>query len=187
MAYRNGNYTAFYVKEPFNESNLSASASRDFCYYNLLRAWKGQDSSFPFIDSHDKTYNVRDNSDWEKTLKPRLHQRLNNSKNVILFLSSITIESQALKEEIDYAIKNGLPIIAIYPEYRNKGDIADNMGIKSQIKELWNKLPVFRDNKYKVPVLHVPMDKSLIRESLNHSWFQVNTKCDKIGDFWWPL
>ena len=26
-------------------------------------------------------------SDWEKTLKPRLHTRLDNSKNIILFLN----------------------------------------------------------------------------------------------------
>ena len=56
MAYRNGNYSAFYVEEPFNENNLGANSTKDFVYYNLLRAWKGADSSFPFIDSHDKNY-----------------------------------------------------------------------------------------------------------------------------------
>ena len=76
MAYRNGNYSAFYVKEPFDESNLGAHATKDFVYYNMLRAWKGADSSFPFIDSHDKNYNVRDDSDWEKTLKPRIRGEL---------------------------------------------------------------------------------------------------------------
>lgn len=55
LANRTGNYTAFYVDEPFNESNLGASATKDFVTYNLLRAWKGKDSSFPFVDSHDKT------------------------------------------------------------------------------------------------------------------------------------
>ena len=95
MAYRNGNYSAFYVKEPFNESNLGANATKDFVYYNLLRAWKGGDAAFPFIDSHDKNYNVRDGSDWEKTLKPRIHERLSNSKNIILFLSSITVNSMS--------------------------------------------------------------------------------------------
>lgn len=56
MAYRNGNYSAFYVTEPFNPSALGAHATRDFVYYNQLRMWKGQDSAFPFNDSHDKTY-----------------------------------------------------------------------------------------------------------------------------------
>lgn len=47
MSYKNGNYCAFYVAEPFNESALGAYATKDFVYYNLLRTWKGSDSSFP--------------------------------------------------------------------------------------------------------------------------------------------
>lgn len=31
MANRTANYTAFYVKEPFSESNLGANATPDFC------------------------------------------------------------------------------------------------------------------------------------------------------------
>ena len=58
MAYRNGNYSAFYVAEPFREGNLGAHATRDFVFYNLLRAWKARDSSLPFVDSHEKNYNV---------------------------------------------------------------------------------------------------------------------------------
>jgi len=83
---RTGNYAAFYVKEPFAEGNLGANAAKDFCYYNLLRAWKAGDSTFPFVDSHAKTYNVRDGSDWEGTLKPRLQERLGKSKNIVFFV-----------------------------------------------------------------------------------------------------
>lgn len=129
MSYRNGNYAAFYVSEPFNESNLGANATKDFVSYNQLRMWKGADSDFPFNDSHNKNYNVRDGSDWEKTLKPRLHDRLNNSKNIVLFLSSITKNSQALREEIDYGINTkGLPVIVVYPEYCEKSDIVTSGG-----------------------------------------------------------
>ena len=121
MAYRNGNYSAFYVSEPFNPSALGANATKDFQYYNLLRAWKGAESNFPFIDSHDKTYNVRDGSDWESTLKPRLRERLQKSKNIVFFLSSVTANSRALREEIDYGVNDqGLPVIVIYPEYDTK-------------------------------------------------------------------
>jgi len=126
MAYRNGNYSAFYVSEPFSENNLGAAATKDFVYYNLLRAWKASDSTFPFNDSHNKNYNVRDGSDWEKTLKPRLHDRLSNSKNIILFLSSVTKNSRALREEINYGIgTKGLPVIVVYPEYSEKSDIVN--------------------------------------------------------------
>jgi len=121
MAYRNGNYSAFYVQTPFNQNNLGANSARDFVYYNLLKVWKAKDTTFPFNDSHNKNYNVRDNSDWETTLKPRLRERLRNSKNIILFLSSITKNSTALREEIDYGTNNqGLPIIVIYPEFNEK-------------------------------------------------------------------
>lgn len=186
MAYRNGNYSAFYVAEPFNESNLGANATKDFVYYNMLRAWKGADSSFPFVDSHDKTYNVRDGSDWEKTLKPRLHQRLDNSKNMILFLSSVTKNSRALREEIDYAInQKGLPIIVVYPDFKYKSDIISGNSIREQISDLWDNIPVFRDNKHKVPVIHIPLDKELISQSISHDWFSVITKSDKKGDYWW--
>jgi hypothetical protein len=83
MAYRTGNYTAFYV----NESNLGVSATKDFMTYNSLRTWKGKGAVFSFVDSHDENYNIRDDSDWEQILKPRLHDRLNKSKNIILMLS----------------------------------------------------------------------------------------------------
>lgn len=180
MAYRNGNYTAFYVSEPFSESNLGASATHDFVTYNQLRMWKGADSSFPFNDSHSKNYNVRDSSDWEKTLKPRLHDRLNKSKNIILVLSSITKNSKALREEIDYGINTcGLPVIVIYREYSEKSSIVDSDGnFKQSIKNMWDKLPILRDSMISVATLHIPMKKGLINSALNDSNFMVNTMAD---------
>ena len=177
MAYQNGNYAAFYVAEPFDASALGAHATKDFQYYNLLRAWKGADSAFPFIDSHDKTYNVRDGSDWESTLKPRLRERLRSSKNIVLFLSSITANSRALREEIDYGINDqGLPVIVIYPEYDSKEGLLTNGALKQSVKNLWDKLPIFRDSMKEVPTLHVPMKKELIKTALQDEGFMVGTK-----------
>ena len=188
MAYRNGNYSAFYVNEPFNGSNLGAHATRDFVYYSMLRAWKGADSSFPFIDSHEINYNVRDGSDWEKTLKPRIRDRINNSKNLILFLSSITKYSKALREEIDYGINNKhLPVIVVYPEHSEKSDIINcsSNTIRKQIKNLWDKLPIFRDSMNEVPTIHVPNQKSLIKKALENKKFEVSTKREP-GEFFFP-
>lgn len=177
MSYRNGNYAAFYVAPPFQETNLGANSAHDFCYYNMLRMWKGKDPSFPFIDSHQKNYNVRDGSDWERTLKPRLHGRLRNSKNIILFLSSITRNSLALHEEIDYGINVcGLPIIIVYPDYCEWHQIASGGEIREQIKSLWNQLPILRDNMSNVPTLHIAMNKSCIATALSDEDFMVNTK-----------
>ena len=187
MAYRNGNYSAFYVSEPFSESSLGAFATKDFVSYNLLRAWKAQDSDFPFTDSHQKNYNVRDGSDWEKTLKPRLYDRLNNSKNIILFLSSTTKNSKALREEITFGVGDlGLPVIVVYPEYSDKSDIVNckSNTIKQQLKDLWDNLPSFRDSLDKVPTLHIPLKKDLIRSALNDKDFMINSKSDAKRSFY---
>lgn len=179
MAYRNGNYVAFYVAEPFDASLLAAHATKDFCYYNMLRAWKGKDASFPFVDSHGKTYNVRDDSNWETTLKPRLRERLRSSKNIVLFLSSNTVSSRALREEIDYGInEQELPVIVIYPDYDSKESLLDNGSLKASVKKLWDKLPVFRDSMSNVPTLHVPLKQSLIKSALSDEDFMLSTKTD---------
>lgn len=178
MAVRSGNYCAFYVAEPFDPSALGAHATKDFCYYNLLRSWKGKDSAFPFVDSHAATYSVRDESDWEKTLKPRLRERLRNSKNIILFLSSGTLNSRAVKEEIDYGINDqGLPVIVIYPEYDSKEKLLTNGSLKANVTSLWNNIPIFRDSMENVPTLHVPMKQDLIKSALSNANFMVSTKC----------
>lgn len=187
MAIRNGNYTAFYVSEPFSESRLGAHASRDFVYYNMLRAWKGNDSTFPFIDSHDKTYSVRDTSDWELTLKPRIRERIRCSKNIILFLSSVTVNSRAIREEIDYGINDqGLPVIVVYPEFEEKSDIilCQSNSIRKQISDLWDKLPIFRDSKHKVPIMHIPNKKSLIASALKDADFMIDSKCNSGNYFY---
>jgi hypothetical protein len=181
MANRTGNYCAFYVSTPFNESNLGAHLSKDFVYYNMLRAWKGKDAAFPFVDSHNKNYNVRDDSKWETTLKPRLHDRLNKSKNIVLYLSSTTLNSRALREEIDFGINtNGLPVIVIYPEYSEKSDIlnCEAKTIKKKIKDLWDNLPIFKNSMSKVPTIHIPNNKALIEKALKDSDFMVSTKGD---------
>lgn len=130
MVNRTVNYSAFYVKPPFNESNLGANAIPDFVYYNQFRAWKGADSSFPFADAYAKTYNVREDSSWD-TLKKRPHEWLDVSKNIVLFLSSNAKNSQALREEIDYGINTkGLPVIVMYPDFKEKSDIWGANGMK---------------------------------------------------------
>lgn len=177
MSHRVYNYSAFYVAEPFSSFNLGANAAHDFCYYNMLKAWKAADVSFPFLDAHNTTYNVRDNSDWETTLKPRLHARLRNSKNIVLFLSSNTRCSRALREELEYGINVlQLPVIVVYPDYREKSQIANKDGIKEDVKKLWDLLPTFRDNMGKVPTIHIPLKKELIVKALTDDDLKVQTK-----------
>jgi hypothetical protein len=180
-----GNYSAFYVKEPFSDTNLGANAVHDFCYYNTLRMWKANDSTFPFVDSHNKNYNVRDDSSWE-TLCNRLRERIRGSKNIVLFLSSITVESKALKEELEYGMSNQkLPVIVIYPEYSEKSDVADSAGIRQNIKNLWNKVPTFKKYMYDVATIHVPMKQSVIRSALNDEDVMISTM--KPGTYYYKV
>lgn len=184
---RKYNYCAFYVAEPFNPSSLGANATKDFCYYNMLKAWKASDATFPFNNSHDTTYNVRDSSDWETTLKPRLKERLRNSSNIILFLSDNTRNSRALREEIEYGLKTlNLPVIVIYPDLNSKEGLLNSgkTSLNGTVHALWNKLPIFRDLKLKVPVLHVPMDKGMIKSALDNAAFRIGS--NKLpGDYFY--
>ena len=176
MIYRNSNYTAFYVDEPFSPSPLAAYATKDFCYYSMLKAWKGSDVLFPFNDAHAKTYSVRDGSDWETTLKPRLRERLRVSKNIILFLSSSTKRSKALTEEIEYgACTLGLPIIVVYPELDNN-DIVKNNSLSVKVRLLWDKLPALKKAMENVPTLHIPMKKEYLRPALSDSELTIQGK-----------
>ena len=178
MTYRNCNYTAFYVDEPFNPSPLAAYATKDFCYYSMLRAWKGSDISFPFNDAHARTYSVRDGSNWETTLKPRLRERLRCSKNIILFLSSNTKSSKALVEEIEYgACTLRLPIIVVYPEL-DQSQIVSNGQFSLRVNLLWNKLPILKEAMSKVPTLHIPMKLDSMRDALSESKLMIQGKKD---------
>lgn len=180
-----GNYSAFYVNEPFKETNLGSNTAHDFCYYNTLRMWKGKDSTFPFFDSHNKNYNVRDDSKWE-TLRDRLRERIRGSKNIILFLSSDTIESKALKEELEYGMSNQkLPVIVIYPEYFEKSDIANSDGIKQGIKKLWDKVPTFKTYMNDVSTIHIPMKQALVLSALKDEDVMINTM--KKGLFYYEI
>lgn len=176
---RTGNYSAFYVAEPFNAGPLAAHGTKDFVYYNTLRMWKGADSSFPFSDSHAMTYNVRDESDWEKTLKPRLRERLRNSKNVLLFLSTHTVNSRAIREEVEYGIQDqGLPFIVVYPDYKTRAELLSDGRLKQSVRDLWSKIPAFRDHMHQVPTLHVPLHKETLTRALQAKGFMYETKID---------
>jgi hypothetical protein len=187
MSARNGNYAAFYVAEPFSSSALEAHATPDFVYYNQLRMWKGKDVDFPFFDSHDKTYSVRDGSDWESTLKPRLRERLRASKNMVLFLSKSTQASKALIEEIDYGINNeGLPVIVVYPDYDSKAGLRNGDSFAAGITSLWSKIPIFKSSMGRVPTVHVPLLKDTVSSALRSKDFMLQTKVAAKAYFYKP-
>lgn len=172
---KTGNYSALYVKEPFTENDPSAKSAHDFCYYNALRMWKDENASFPFVDSHNNNYNVRDDSSWE-IIQSRIEERLSESRNIILYLSSNTYESKALKEELEYGMNTlGLPVIVIYSFYGKNIDIVNGDDLKPKIKKLWDKVPTFKKYMHDVATMHVPMKRSFIVLALKDEAVMVNT------------
>ncbi|MDO4569062.1 MAG: hypothetical protein Q4D38_01595 [Planctomycetia bacterium] len=139
MAYRNGTYVAF------DGGGTSDPTVGDMKYYAMLQAWnKDKKHDFHFNDSHKKTYSVRDSSQMEATLKPRLLERMKNSKNMLLILSENTNWDRGLLNyEIEMAVdRYKIPIIAAYP---GKTNIIYQEGI-------WYKL-YYKQEFYPFPVL----------------------------------
>lgn len=178
MPNRISTYTAFYVDNTEISRQRPAYFVRDFYYYQTLKSWKHNPTSmsFPFIDAHGKTYSVRDDSDWETTLKPRLHQRLRMSKNMILILSDITKQSKALAEEIAYGIDVcNLPVIVTYPDIEFVGCGSE---LSPSAIARWDNLPCFKKRIHDVPTAHLPFRKEHIERALRDPRFSVCTKSE---------
>ena len=114
MAYRNGTYVAFHA------GGTTDPTASDIKFYNIMKAWDANNSiEFNFTNSHDKTSAVRDSSK-RATLERSIIERLNNSKNFVLILTSITKnDTDWVPLETRYAVDDcDLPIIAVYPDYR---------------------------------------------------------------------
>ena len=101
MSYRNKTYIAF--------------ASEDLSYYSLMKAWKQNEKiDFDFFNAHD-LFVARDTSSPE-TIKRRLRERLNNTKQVI-FLGSEDGRRKGgdgdsfLAYEIEVILELDLPIV----------------------------------------------------------------------------
>ena len=89
--------------------------------------------------------------------------------------------ARALREEVDYGIDSmGLPVIVVYPDFSEESDIivCGTEKIRKKVKDLWDKLPRFRDSMGEVPTIHVPNKKALIKNALEDDNFKVQTKCD---------
>lgn len=110
---RTGTYVAF---DGLGQNDPTKS---DFRYYSTLQAWDANKSiDFKLINSHEKTYSVRDSSS-KATLYARIRERLGASKNMVIVLSKNTRKSgSVLSYEIEQAIDNyKIPLIIAYPAY----------------------------------------------------------------------
>jgi hypothetical protein len=151
MAYRNGTYIAFHA------GGTTDPTASDIKYYRLMKAWHvNDDIEFSFINSHDKTYSVRDSSKKE-TLMRSLRQRLANSKNMVLIVGPTTkTDLDWVPFEIVEALdRYSLPIIAVYP---GCSAVLDPAGLS----RLWPAALATRINSNTARVHHIPFKQTVV-------------------------
>lgn len=156
MAYRNGNYIAF---DGLGETDPTKS---DFRFYATIQAWAaGKNLDFKYINSHDKTYAVRDSS-LKKTLEVRICERLSESKNVVIILSDKTRQSGSmLSYEIEKAVDAyGLPLICAYTGYYKIMDPQD-------LSYRWPLSLKQRIDRGTAQAIHIPFKKGALLDALS--------------------
>ena len=161
MVKRTGTYVAF---DGQGEVNPTKS---DRPYYSLMQAWDANgDIEFHFVNSHDKTFAVCDDSKKE-TLKARIRQRLSMSKNMVVILTADTRErGSMLSYEIEMAVDYyGLPLIIVYPDYKYIRNVDSHA-------DVWPKVLADRIKAGAAHAIHVPFKKDVILDAI--SQFSVN-------------
>jgi hypothetical protein len=95
----------------------------DIHYYYLMKAWTNNDNfNFEINDAHDLNY-AKDTS-LEESIKSQLRERLHSSKAMVLLVGEKTkYLHKFVKWELEYALKNYLPIIAVNVNGKRERDI----------------------------------------------------------------
>lgn len=162
-----GNRTGTYVA--FDARGIEDPARSDMRYYDLMRAWDQHDGiEFSFVNSHDKTYAVRDSSS-DDTLRTRIRERLSLSKNMVIIVSSATRDfGSFLSYEIEQAVDEfNLPLIVVYPGYRYIQNVAE-------LCCLWPPALAQRIASGVAKAIHVPFNRMAIQDAIRQ--FSVNAK-----------
>jgi MTH538 TIR-like domain (DUF1863) len=149
MAYRNGTYVAFHA----NGTNQPGKSDID--YYNLMKAWSAKtDDDFSMINSHEKVASVSDTSK-KATLRASLHERLKNSKNMVLIIGETTkLDTDWVPFEIEQAVDTyRLPIIAAYTDYSPVVE-------PHKFSSLWPKALADRINNKTARIIHISFKKA---------------------------
>jgi len=172
MSYRNGTYVAF------NGCNTTDPTQSDIRYYRILEAWhENPKMEFAFINSHEKTYAVKDSST-EETLKRRLKDRLEDSKNLLLICTENTSDNRGmLPWEIDQAINvYKLPIIVAYADTILSPDtliIKDSGAYKGYWPEILTKL--YDEGKVNLREIHFKKEEIEVacKEHSVHNYIHI--------------
>ena len=167
MAYRNGTYVAFHA------DGTPDPAESDMKYYNTLKMWhSNEDIEFSMVNSHEKTYSVRDSSK-KQTLRNSLLERLRNSKNFLIIIGDTTrFDNDWVPFEITKAIDDHkLPVIAVYPSYNCI--VQPN---HQDIRNLWPEALKSRIDNGRAKVIHIPFKHNPIKDAISQFSIQKYPK-----------
>ena len=163
MAYRSGTYVAF------DGQGEPCPANSDYKYFNTLKMWQKSNScDFNFVNSHEKTYAVRDTS-CDITLRNRLRERMRNSKNMLVIISNETNYNRGLLNwEIETAVNDyNLPIIVAYTGETNFSYLTERL-----IQRLPKNLKEYVVNNT-AKVAHIPFTQDKIKYAI--AYYGVNS------------
>lgn len=174
IAYRNGTYVAF---DGLGETDPTKS---DFRYYATIQAWaNNKNIEFNFVNSHEKTYAVKDTS-LKATLEARIRERLANSKNVIVILSNDTRScGSMLSYEIEQAVDNyKLPLIITYVDHVI-------VSAPNVLKEYWPFVLKVRIDNNMAKAIHIPFIKGALLDAINQ--FNISSLPNSSLDYYTKL
>ena len=155
MKYRTGTYVAF---DALGETDPSKS---DFRFYSMIEAWcSDKKADFKYVNSHDKTYAVRDTS-LRSTLEARIRERLAASKNCLVILSENTRKSGSMiSYEIEKAVDQyEIPLVIAYTGYYQ-------IMSPSQLSDRWPNALNTRIKGRAVKAIHIPFKRGAIRDAI---------------------
>lgn len=149
-----------------NKTYICFDADTDMNYYNLMCAWKENESiAFNFQNAHDLN-NLRPTSS-EDTIKQKLRERLANTYVMIVLIGENTkYLYKFVRWEIEYAIEMDIPIICVNINKLKKID--DNL------------CPAILKTSL---AIHIPYGQKIIDYALNHwpTTHEEHKRKDKSG------
>ncbi len=141
-----------------NKTYICFDADTDMWAYARMKGWKALDNiDFDFDNAHELN-NLRDGST-EQTIKPKLRERLNNTKIMLVLVGENTKNlHRFVRWEQEVALAMGIPIVAVYLN-----------GSKERDTNICP--PIIRDEL----VLHIPYKLATCRWAIDN-WPVLYTK-----------
>lgn len=105
---------------PRNKTYVCFDADQDTRYYDLMKDWEAN-ASFPFHFDNDYKINKLIGVQSDEEVKSLLKDRLQNAKVLVIIIGKSTQNLyKYVRFEIDYALKNFIPIIGVHIEGHDK-------------------------------------------------------------------